>query len=143
MLTPKANISSNFVWIAVVWFALSFPPIMIPKFWNTWIEPSGGKYERRDDYRFRSRGNNPVAVAERLRGDGENEEFDWLILALGVVAALTLAWRFLNPLGAHLTHRRKVAIALGCALTSHLCDVVADFIVSCVVVALKPVVLGR
>jgi hypothetical protein len=63
MLTPKANISSNFVWIAVVWFALSFPPIMIPKFWNTWIEPSG-EYERRDDYRFRSRGNNPVAVAE-------------------------------------------------------------------------------
>jgi hypothetical protein len=37
-----------------------------------------------------------------LRGDGENEEFDWLILALGVVAALTLAWRFLNPLGVHL-----------------------------------------
>jgi hypothetical protein len=36
-----------------------------------------------------------------LRGDGENEEFDWLILALGVVAALTLAWRFLNPLGVH------------------------------------------
>jgi hypothetical protein len=34
-----------------------------------------------------------------LRGDGENEEFDWLILALGVVAALTLAWRFLNPSG--------------------------------------------
>jgi hypothetical protein len=78
-----------------------------------------------------------------LRGDGENEEFDWLILTLGVVAALTLAWRFLNPLGVYLTHRRKVAIALGCALTSHLCDVVADFIVSCVVVALKPVVLGR
>jgi|RhiMetdeSRZDD1v2_1073273.scaffolds.fasta_scaffold2748636_1 Na+/melibiose symporter-like transporter len=38
-----------------------------------------------------------------LRGDGENEEFDWLMLALGVVAALTLAWRFLNPLGVHLT----------------------------------------
>jgi Na+/melibiose symporter-like transporter len=42
-----------------------------------------------------------------LRGDGENEEFDWLILALGVVAALTLAWRFLNPLGVHLTHQRR------------------------------------
>jgi hypothetical protein len=38
-----------------------------------------------------------------LLGDGDNEEFDWLILALGVVAALTLAWRFLNPLGVHLT----------------------------------------
>jgi hypothetical protein len=26
--------------------------------------PNRGEYERRDDYRFRSRGNNPVAVAE-------------------------------------------------------------------------------
>jgi hypothetical protein len=32
-----------------------------------------------------------------LRGDGENEEFDWLIIALAVAAALTVAWRFLNP----------------------------------------------
>jgi len=51
--------------------------------------------------------------------DGENEEFDWLIIALAVAAALTVAWRFLNPLGVHLTHqRRTVASAPRCAALS-------------------------
>jgi hypothetical protein len=71
-----------------------------------------------------------------LRGDGENEEFDWLLLALGVVAALTLAGRFLNPLGVHLTHQwRMVASAPRCASHSRRIppDVVADFVVARIV----------
>jgi hypothetical protein len=88
----------------------------------------GGEYERRDDYRLRSRSNNLVTarpfgktdsgdphelmkvispeayqheieVAKLMEEKGRLRLVDWLIFALAVAAALTVAWRFLNPFG--------------------------------------------